>query len=34
MTSYTAAVFPEPNAPIEFREFPEPELEEGADAGA
>ncbi len=30
MTSYTAAVFPRPNAPIEFREFREPELEPGA----
>src|SRR3954468_22586612 len=30
MTSYTAAVFPQPKAPIEFREFPEPELEQGA----
>ena len=30
MTSYLAAVFPAPNQPIEFREFPEPELEQGA----
>jgi L-iditol 2-dehydrogenase len=30
MTSYTAAVFPAPHAPIEFREFPEPDLEPGA----
>lgn len=28
--SYLAAVFPAPNAPIELREFPEPELEPGA----
>ena len=28
--SYRAAVFPAPNAPIEVREFPEPELEPGA----
>jgi D-arabinose 1-dehydrogenase-like Zn-dependent alcohol dehydrogenase len=27
---YTAAVFPAPHAPIEFREFAEPQLEEGA----
>ena len=30
MTSYTAAVFPEPNSPIEFREFAEPALEPGS----
>src|SRR5512147_2948475 len=30
MTSYLAAVFPAPNEPIEFREFPEPDLEPGA----
>jgi D-arabinose 1-dehydrogenase-like Zn-dependent alcohol dehydrogenase len=30
MTKYQAAVFPAPNVPIEIREFPEPELEEGA----
>jgi D-arabinose 1-dehydrogenase-like Zn-dependent alcohol dehydrogenase len=28
--SYVAAVMPAPNAPIELREFPEPELEQGA----
>ncbi|MGH9424070.1 MAG: zinc-binding dehydrogenase, partial [Thermoanaerobaculia bacterium] len=28
--TYTAAVFPAPHAPIEFREFAEPELEQGA----
>src|SRR5947209_1222537 len=28
--TYQAAVMPAPNAPIELREFPEPELEEGA----
>ena len=30
MTTYQAAIFPAPNAPIELREFPEPELEQGA----
>jgi L-iditol 2-dehydrogenase len=30
MKLYTAAVFPEPHKPIEFREFPEPELEPGS----
>ena len=30
MASVLAAVFPAPNAPVEFREFPEPELEPGA----
>jgi D-arabinose 1-dehydrogenase-like Zn-dependent alcohol dehydrogenase len=30
MTSYMAAVFPAPHAPIEFREFPEPTLEPGS----
>lgn len=30
MTSYTAAVFPAPHAPIEFRDFVEPDLEPGA----
>jgi L-iditol 2-dehydrogenase len=30
MTRYRAAVFPAPNAPVEIREFPEPELEPGA----
>lgn len=30
MTSYQAAVFPAPHRPIEFREFPEPEIEAGA----
>src|SRR5205809_52284 len=30
MTTYQAAVMPAPNAPIELREFPEPELEQGA----
>src|SRR5687768_15293743 len=30
MTTYQAAVFPAPNVPIEIREFPEPELEQGA----
>ena len=30
MTSYLAAVFPGPDAPIEFRDFPEPELEAGS----
>ncbi len=30
MSSYTAAVFPEPHAPVEFREFKEPELEQGS----
>ena len=30
MTSYVAAVFPRANAPVEFREFPEPDLETGA----
>lgn len=30
MTSYLAAVFPAPHQPIEFREFPEPELEPGS----
>jgi L-iditol 2-dehydrogenase len=30
MTSWTAAVFPAPDAPIELREFPDPELEKGA----
>ncbi len=30
MRSYTAAVFPAPNAPIEFRDFAEPALEHGA----
>ncbi len=30
MTSYKAAVFPAPNEPIEFREFPEPDLEQGS----
>jgi D-arabinose 1-dehydrogenase-like Zn-dependent alcohol dehydrogenase len=30
MTTYQAAVMPAPNAPIELREFPEPELEPGA----
>ena len=30
MTSYRAAVFPAPNAPVEIREFPEPDLEPGA----
>ena len=30
MTSYLAAVFPAPNKPIEFREYPEPELENGS----
>ena len=29
-TTYLAAVFPAPHAPIELREFPEPELEPGA----
>lgn len=28
--SYTAAVFPAPGVPVEFREFPEPDLEPGA----
>jgi len=28
--TYQAAVFPAPNVPIEIREFPEPELEQGA----
>jgi L-iditol 2-dehydrogenase len=30
MTSYLAAVFPAPNEPIDFREYPEPELETGS----
>ncbi len=30
MTSYLAAVFPAPNEPIDFREYPEPELEPGS----
>src|SRR5512132_3142537 len=30
MTSYLAAVFPAPNEPIEFLEYPEPVLENGA----
>jgi D-arabinose 1-dehydrogenase-like Zn-dependent alcohol dehydrogenase len=30
VTTYRAAVFPAPHAPIEFRDFPEPELEQGA----
>jgi len=30
VTSYLAALFPAPNAPIELREFDEPELEQGA----
>ena len=30
MRSYLAAVFPEPNAPVELRDFPEPNLEPGA----
>ncbi len=30
MTAYLAAVFPAPNAPIEFREFAEPDLEPGS----
>ena len=30
MTTYQAAVFPAPNVPVEIREFPEPELEQGA----
>src|SRR5688572_26610457 len=30
MRSYVAAVFPEPNAPVELRDFPEPDLEKGA----
>ena len=30
MTSYRAAIFPGPDRPVEFREFPEPELEPGA----
>jgi D-arabinose 1-dehydrogenase-like Zn-dependent alcohol dehydrogenase len=30
MRSYLAAVFPEPNAPVELRDFPEPDLEPGA----
>src|SRR4029078_11477279 len=30
MKTYTAAVFPAPDAPIEFRDFAEPELEPGA----
>ena len=30
MTSVTAAVFPAPEAPVEFREFAEPDLEAGA----
>jgi L-iditol 2-dehydrogenase len=30
MTSYLAAVFPRPNSPIEFRDFPEPDLEPGS----
>jgi L-iditol 2-dehydrogenase len=30
MPSYRAAVFPAPNLPVEFREFPEPEIEIGA----
>ena len=30
MRKYQAAIFPAPNVPIQIREFPEPELEEGA----
>src|ERR1041384_348483 len=30
MKKYQAAVMPAPNVPIEIREFPEPELEQGA----
>jgi L-iditol 2-dehydrogenase len=30
MNRYQAAVLPAPNAPVEMREFPEPELEQGA----